>query len=220
MKNIITAILLTIAMLISLSSCLTAVNVAGENGTDDGTEEIKDSGTEKTEETAEAPVTKTETQEETVLPETTEEPPIFNISGAGGAETKDITKLENPVIPEYPSEDMIKRIEDDFAALHGKRRDEGGSPYYIVRYYGEYDGAVPVKIEGMLSGQMEIFYSVAGYGFYESSLNTINVWKDGSFCTMQEAYDSGMLTEEQVANIAWLHYYGKYVLIPGPDERI
>ena len=48
-KNTITAILLVIAMLISLSSCLTAVNVAGENVT----EEIKDSGTEKTEETEE-----------------------------------------------------------------------------------------------------------------------------------------------------------------------
>ena len=211
-KNIITAIVLTTAMVISLSSCLTAINVAGENGT----EEIKDSGTEKTEETAEAPVTKTETQEETVLPETTEEPPIFNISGAGGAETKDITKLENPVIPEYPSEDMIKRIEDDFAALHGKRRDEEGNPYFIVRYYGEYDGAVPVKIEGMFSGQMETFYTVAGYGFYESSLNTIRVWKDGSFFTMQEAYDGGILTEEQVANIAWLHQYGKYACVSYP----
>ena len=32
-KNIIIALLLTTAILISLSSCLTAVNVAGENGT-------------------------------------------------------------------------------------------------------------------------------------------------------------------------------------------
>ena len=53
MKNIITAIILILAMLVSLSSCLTAINKSGENVTDDKTDDIKESETEKENETSE-----------------------------------------------------------------------------------------------------------------------------------------------------------------------
>ena len=68
MKNVITAIILILAMLVSLSSCLTAINKSGENVTDDKTDDIKESETETTTPIEETPATTEPNQAESNEP--------------------------------------------------------------------------------------------------------------------------------------------------------
>ena len=218
MKNVITAILLVIAMLISLSSCLTALNVAGENGTetnnnteekmteDNITTELKDSSYDPEIETNE-----TETAEDRNTEITADEPET-NTNTGGLPQIyvpeviNDITKIENGEIPEYPSEELISRITDDF---FGDNLDEN---HFLAYYYGNYGGAVPVKFEQHIYLMACMEYYVAGYCFSDTyCYDYIRVWKDGKFYNLQEAYEYGVLTEEDIGNIWWLSVTNNYV---------
>ena len=203
MKNIIAAIILILAMLLSLSSCLTAINVAGQDGTDEQTN-AETADTFISENTVEETETEN-TPDEPADTETDFESVIYN---PYSIETKDVSQYENGVIPEYPSEELISRITDDF---FGDKLDEN---HYLVYYYGNYDGAVPVKFEhGLYLCAYQESY-VAGYRFSDAYCNDyIRVWKDGKFYNLNEAYESGLLTEDQIANIAWLCYTGNYIHI-------
>ena len=238
MKNIITAIILILAMLLSLSSCLTAINVAGQDGTetynnteekmteDNITTELIDSSddpeieTNETE-TAEDKNTEITTDEpaDTENTDTDSEPVIYN---PYSIETKDVSTLENVNIPDNPSKELLDQIAGDFAAFLNKEFIFGLSAkeleeFYVKRYYGEYNGAVPVRVEGPFIYTMAVeLYVVAGYGIKNPDGNKIWVWKDGNFYLLNDAYENGILTEEDIANIAWLSYYGKYVNLPRP----
>ncbi|MBR6426272.1 MAG: hypothetical protein IKS28_00445 [Clostridia bacterium] len=238
MKNTITAIILILAMLLSLSSCLTAINVAGQDGTetynnteekmteDNITTELIDSSDDPEIETNE-----TETAEDRNTEITTDEPadtentdtdlePV--IYDPKSIETKDVSTLENVNIPDNPSKELLEQIAGDFAAFMNKKFNyrlsaEELKGFYVERYYGEYNGAVPVKVEGLLHTTAVELYVVAGYGVWNNDGNKIWVWKDGNFYLLSDAYENGILTEEDIANIAWLSYYGKYVNLPRPE---
>lgn len=108
------------------------------------------------------------------------------------------------------SEELKKQIVEDFVAY------EFGDNYVpmehgifrIERYYGSYDGAVAVMLRGSKLEYTSAFYSetVAGSIIRCNYGNSVMIWKDGSFFTMQEAYDQGILTAEQVAEIANYRY--------------
>ncbi len=108
------------------------------------------------------------------------------------------------------SEKLKKQIVEDFATYwygdnyvpmeHGIFR--------IERYYGSYDGAVAVMLRGSKMEYTSSDYTetVAGSIIRCNYGNSVRVWKEGSFYTMQEAYDQGILTAEQVAEIANYRY--------------
>jgi hypothetical protein len=75
-----------------------------------------------------------------------------------------------------------------------------------------------VKFGGGWYGDAETEYDVAGYHFASNTTNVICVLENDNLLTLPEAYRNGILTEEDVANIAWLHYYGKYVSFSKPDQ--
>ncbi|MBO4770239.1 MAG: hypothetical protein J5563_05595 [Clostridia bacterium] len=234
MKNIITAIILVFAMLVSLSSCLTAINVAGQDGTEtynnteekmteDITTDLIDSSDDpeiETDETETAEDRNTEiTTDEPADTENTDtdlEPVIYDPKSI---ETKDVSTLENVNIPDNPSKELLEQIAGDFAACWNKKHNSSHSAdeFYVKRYYGEYNGAVPVKVGGPFFSTMAVeLYVVAGYGVWNNDGNKIWVWKDGNFYLLNDAFENGILTEEDIANIAWLSYYGKYVNLPRP----
>lgn len=211
MKNVITALILILAMLASLSSCLIALNVAGENGTEtnnnteekmtdnittvldsSGGHEIEIIESRNAEKTADEPETNTNTGG---LPQIYV-PEVIN----------DITKIENGEIPEYPSEELISRITDDFFG------DNLAENHFLAYYYGNYGGAVPVKFEQHIYLMACMEYYVAGYCFSDTyCYDYIRVWKDGKFYNLQEAYEYGVLTAEDIGNIWWLSVTNNYV---------
>ena len=94
-----------------------------------------------------------------------------------------------------------------------------GRPW-VERYYGSYDGAVPVIISGFGITGVERTEEIAGYNIYYQVGHKILVWHDGDFFTMQEAYDKEFLTESDVCNIAYFHKNEQYVSIESPYGEI
>ena len=117
-----------------------------------------------------------------------------------------------------PSEELLDIIRSDFINSKKIKDDE---LIYVSRYYGEYDGAIPVEIEGAISRYLankdEI---IAGYLFHYNDYNTIRVWKDGQFFTIESAFENGILTEKQVGILAYIHENNKYISFSNPYDFI
>lgn len=108
------------------------------------------------------------------------------------------------------SEELKKQIVEDYVAYaYGDEYDpKVNGIFQIERYYGSYDGAVAVTLTGSQSAYFQAMYTdiVAGIEIIYSYYNFIKVWKNGCFYTMQEAYDQGILTVDQVEEIANYRY--------------
>jgi len=86
------------------------------------------------------------------------------------------------------------------------------SPYdfSIKMYYGNYNGCIAV-IMGSISSidAVSPTRTVADVTFYGAGYLApvyIIAWKDGEFYDLQDAYDSELLTKEDLANIAYFHH--------------
>ncbi|MBQ7669356.1 MAG: hypothetical protein IJS45_01390 [Clostridia bacterium] len=112
--------------------------------------------------------------------------------------------------PEMPSSELIDQIVSDY-----KKRSNNDF-ISIRRYYGEYDGAVPVLLNGIMTFGANKKEFIAGCMFWYSDYNTIEVWKNGTFYDIRGAYEEGVLTAEQVAVISYLHANGGYIVISDP----
>ncbi|NLB61688.1 MAG: hypothetical protein GX802_04610, partial [Clostridiales bacterium] len=75
---------------------------------------------------------------------------------------------------------------------------------FIYHYFGTYNGAAVMLIEPTRSvGQIVGKIHVAGYVIYTPSYSDpVYVYKNGKFTEIEEAYENGMLTEEDIADIA------------------
>ena len=71
----------------------------------------------------------------------------------------------------------------------------------ILKNYGNYNGAVVVRME---RGAFEVITTiqVGGVDFTFSNTNTAIVWHDGQFSELEEAYDNGLLTKDNLIAIA------------------
>lgn len=75
-----------------------------------------------------------------------------------------------------------------------------------------------VDVQGMVYAQVITTQTVAGYTFRYSCYHTMEVYHDGVFYTLQDAFAMGIITGEQIAEVA-ARYYGVYpTLAPGYDE--
>ena len=85
-----------------------------------------------------------------------------------------------------------------------------------IRNYGYHAGCVVFLVLTPIPDECTI--QVAESTFWLPIGFTIEVYKDGAICTLQEAYDSGILSADNIRNIATLHdcydleveYYGMY----------
>jgi len=104
--------------------------------------------------------------------------------------------------------DSIAKDYFDYHVENYKFDPELDGGFYVETYYGTYDGAVPVLMRGtkMAYAQVVTSETVAGYTFTYSDSNKMEVWKDGEFCSLSEAYDGGILTKEQIGEIREFKY--------------
>ena len=76
-----------------------------------------------------------------------------------------------------------------------------------MKLYGTYNGSVVFAFPG--DTQMPINKNVAGWRFSWGTAFEIIVYNDGSFCFIEDAFNQGLLTREDIANISAEHdaYY-------------
>lgn len=108
--------------------------------------------------------------------------------------------------PEPPTEGLLVQISKDFCEYHVEKYNfdpeiHGG--FYVAKYYGTYNNTVPVILEGTGISYATVITTetVAGYTFTYPCSNTMWVWNNGSFYSLQDAYDKGLLTKEDIAEI-------------------
>lgn len=107
------------------------------------------------------------------------------------------------------SEGMQQEISDAWLKEKGEELD--WSAKYLaggekVKYYGEYSGFVAffVGYDECTCGAMHDVF-VADYGFEHYQPFELAVYKDGALNSLQEAYDNGWLTKDQIGQIYEVH---------------
>ena len=94
-------------------------------------------------------------------------------------------------------EAMATQIADDFNTYMSEN-DQGSSVTYRAgSCYGIFDGYVVLDFEGGVVSTT-VADEVAGIIFYLWEGREIWTWKDGTILTLQQAYDQGALTVEQI----------------------
>jgi hypothetical protein len=58
--------------------------------------------------------------------------------------------------------------------------------------------------------QVHCTEEVAGFTFYYADTNFIQVWKDGAFFSLKEAYEQGVLSKDDIGKLSDIHNMGKY----------
>lgn len=87
----------------------------------------------------------------------------------------------------------------------------------ISEYYGTYNGAIIMWIDGPFSYMTAIQkIEVAGYIFSFSSSHQYEIWKDGEFCGIKKAYEKGWLTVKDIREFAEIIYSN----IPDNEEKM
>ena len=112
---------------------------------------------------------------------------------------------------EMPSEELLRYIESDYGKkLFGTEYDsKKHGEIQILCCYGDYSGSIPVILGGSGVGDVmteEWSEKISQYEFWYSERCRIEVWHEGSFYNLQEAYDKGLLMEKDLGLIAKIHY--------------
>lgn len=99
--------------------------------------------------------------------------------------------------------DQEDRIRNDYLSyLHSQGETETTlDDVKILKNYGTYNNAVVVRMERPAFEVVTVI-QVGGIDFTFSNSNTALVWKDGQFFELQEAYDTGLLSKENLTSIA------------------
>ena len=147
--------------------------------------------------------------------------------GGGGGNARDVKVIEVtppetppsgppsiiwPIIPiDFNDTDLERQIRQDYLdVLHSSdipfERDKTIDDVSVVAYYGNYNGSVPVMMRVYGRGYIGVDRCrvIADIEFAVSG-NFITVWKDGQFYSLEEAYNLGFLTQEDLRDIADLH---------------
>ena len=122
---------------------------------------------------------------------------------------------------EQPPKELLERIVTDFAA--NKERETGKkltADWFVQAYYGVYSGAVPVMMDAPFVAYptIETIVEVAGYRFEYGNTNTMKVWKNGTFYSLKEAYEQGVLTAEQIGTLADIDRERTFLFFDSPQN--
>lgn len=122
---------------------------------------------------------------------------------AGDETDKTVEVEKQPTEPRYG---ILTQIAYDYCHdrfVDNYKNGVGEITYYVEKYYGTYDGKIPVIIKGveLLYNDVSLKETVAGYTFTYPDNCAMVVWKNGTFYSLGEAYDSGILTKEQIKQI-------------------
>ena len=91
----------------------------------------------------------------------------------------------------YPDrrDDVTQEINAVYDEQNSSHQD-----YFAVGYYGEFDGVYVVLIPKLVEGDAVVDLIVDGVTFTFPTTNVFTVYHDGALYTVQEAFDSGLLT--------------------------
>ena len=130
----------------------------------------------------------------------------YDSNADGKINTFDVTRMLK-IIADWdivmpPPDGLLQQIENDFA--------ERGDRYPVKSYYGIFNDCVPIMF---MMPEMGVYTieTVAGVDFHYGGSNKIRIWKDGEFFYIKEAYEQGILTKDQVAELADIHGKGNYI---------
>jgi hypothetical protein len=117
----------------------------------------------------------------------------------------DDDKMERPLLPHLSSDVEIK-IKQDFLDFYTKTENPDATvdDVSILFYYGTYGGCVAVKMTDRFSVYYQVITieTIDGIKISTNDSNPIHVWKDENFYSLQEAYDEGYLTKDNLREIA------------------
>jgi len=92
---------------------------------------------------------------------------------------------------------------------------------WILGFFGIYNDCIPLYVDiGRAFTGWGSVINVAGFKFYFDGPSVIEIWKKGAngengyFYKLNEAYDLGFLTDEDIKNIHYSFYYDPYAWNP------
>ena len=119
------------------------------------------------------------------------------------------TQAEKPE-PEVPYFDLSLMTEVRKAEIEAAWKTQFGhliewEAYFPThdRFYGDFGTCVVILSPGVATAQHTI--EVAGYAFTYSNSFVLYVYADGAFYKIQEAYDNGIVTQEQIGMVHTYH---------------
>ena len=98
-------------------------------------------------------------------------------------------------------EDLPVETEERIIADFRKQRNiDDEHLVWVSNYLGTYNGKVAVVVDGPFGYAAVITYeTVAGVTFrYAHAGPNINIWHNGNFYRLQNAYDSGLITQDDL----------------------
>ena len=103
------------------------------------------------------------------------------------------------------SPETAGQIRWDYASLIESRVNG----VWIIAYYGTYNNCVVVSMHnGQMGGTGAAGDAIIGETLFNSG-HGITVWKEGQFYALHDAYNQGLLTNEDLRNIAYFHHQGR-----------
>ena len=119
--------------------------------------------------------------------------------------------VPSPKNPEKLSAEQENKIRRDWLShCYGTQSDYPDAynidDVSIERYYGSYNGCIAVMIFGD-GGYPDAMWDmdVAGIIFHYNSGNRIRIWHNGSIYGLDMAYGQGLLSKDEIRNIAYYH---------------
>jgi len=111
-----------------------------------------------------------------------------------------------PLNPEYLSEGTEFTILQEYIRFYNITNDFRYG--WIWRYYGTYNDSIVVYITSFMSLRPPLSnsYTVAGIVFSYTNDILIQVWSNGRFYNLRNAYNSRHLTREDLMNISYYHF--------------
>ena len=137
------------------------------------------------------------------------------------APTHTVTKNPGLAVDPYDPEDKVpeiteNRIIKDYCDAHPSVTMD----HVRLRIMGVFEDTCVlfVDVKGMMYAEVITEDNVGGIRFYYSNSQKMQVWHDGRFCSLQEAYGEGLLTQENLQSLS-RNYYQEYpYLIPESSQ--
>jgi hypothetical protein len=124
------------------------------------------------------------------------------------AYTEKKAEVKDGIFPGLDAE-TERRIIQDFFDTYVKPGDPKATvnDIWVAGYYGTYNGVIAVRFGDFFEhADVETEESVAGINFTYPNPKPNYAWKDGILYRLREAYDLGLLTDDDVKNIHRMYY--------------
>lgn len=108
----------------------------------------------------------------------------------------------------YQDEWLMNRIENDYASAQFEKHRFNPlfqGPWWVEYCYGVYGDCVPVMMEGWITTHAERDDEIGNVVIHYRDGSSIDVWNNGEFYSLREAYEQGFLTEDDLKKIADIH---------------